>query len=97
MQKTSVKLILSTAAFLAANGWLISKGATKGAADFLVSAVFEETLVFILLQIAVLAIYFIRPLTTVKSRLIYWLISEAYVLLTFLFWGIIIVGPIWVK
>lgn len=95
MKKTGVKLILSVAAFLGANTWLIMKGASKGAAVFFISPVVEETLVFILLQIIVIAVYFIRPLTGWKSRLIYWCISEFLVIATVLFWGVIIVGPIW--
>ena len=95
MRKLSVKLILSFTAFLTANLWLIGKGSAKGAADFLVSPVVEETILFILLQIIVILIYYIRPLTIRKSRIIYWLISEAFVAITFFFWGIFIVGPIW--
>ena len=93
MRKLSVKLILSFAAFLTANLWLIGKGSAKGAADFLVSPAVEETILFILLQIIVILIYYIRPLTIRKSRIIYWLISEAFVAITFFFWGIFIVGP----
>ena len=95
MRKLSVKLILSFAAFLTANLWLIGKGSAKGAADFLVSPAVEETILFILLQIIVILIYYIRPLTIRKTRIIYWLISEAFVAITFFFWGIFIVGPIW--
>ena len=71
MRKLSVKLILSFAAFLTANLWLIGKGSAKGAADFLVSPAVEETILFILLQIIVILIYYIRPLTVRKSRIIY--------------------------
>ena len=95
MRKLSVKLILSFAAFLTANLWLIGKGSAKGAADFLVSPAVEETILFILLQIIVILIYYIRPLTIRKFRIIYWLISETFVAITFFFWGIFIVGPIW--
>jgi len=92
-----IKLILSTISFLAANSWLIYKGVMKGAAPFFVSAAVEETIVFFLLQVLVLLIYFIPhfPLLSRKSKLIYWGISEAYVLCTFIFWGFVIVGPIW--
>ena len=95
MNKTGIKLLLSSAAFLAANLWLIGKGVTKGSAGFFISPVVEETIIFILLQLFVIVVYFIRPLTAKKSRLIYWCISEVLVLATVLFWGIIIVGPIW--
>ena len=57
--------------------------------------VVEETIVFILLQLFVIAVYFIRPLTAKTSRLIYWCVSEALVIATVWFWGIFIVGPIW--
>jgi hypothetical protein len=95
MNKTSTKLVLSIAGFLASNLWLIAKGVTKGAADFFISPVVEETIVFILLQLFVIAVYFIRPLTSKTSRLIYWCVSEALVIATVWFWGIFIVGPIW--
>ena len=97
MKKTIVKLILAFAAFLAVNLWLVGKGVMKGAADYFISAPVEETILFILLQIAVMVIYFIRPLTDKKSKLIYWIVSEILVLSTFFFWGIFIVGPIWLK
>ena len=44
MKKLIVKLILSFAAFLASNLWLMSKAATKGAASFFISPVVEETI-----------------------------------------------------
>ncbi|MBQ8965975.1 hypothetical protein [Ruminococcus sp.] len=97
MKKTILKLVLSFGAFLAADLWLIAKAAAKGAADFFISPVVEETIVFILLQLAVTAIYFVRPLRDKKSRLIYWCVSEVFVFLTFFFWGIFIVGPIWLQ
>ena len=97
MNKTSTKLVLSIAGFLASNLWLIAKGVTKGAADFFISPVVEETIVFIILQISVIAIYFIHPLTEKKSRLIYWCVSEFLVIATVFFWGIFIVGPIWLQ
>lgn len=93
--KTRTKLALSFTAFLLANIWLIFKGASKGAAEFFISPAVEETIVFVLLQMAVIAVYFIRPLTVKKFRAVYWGVSEFFVLTTFLFWGIIIVGPIW--
>ncbi len=70
MRKLSVKLILSFAAFLTANLWLIGKGSAKGAADFLVSPAVEETILFILLQIIVILIYYIRPFTIRKYTVI---------------------------
>ena len=97
MKKISVKLILSFMAFLAVNLWLISKGAAKGAAHFFISPAAEETILFILLQISVIVVYFIRPLTANRSRIIYWCVSEVFVLATVYFWGIFIVGPIWFK
>ncbi len=97
MNKISVKLILSFIAFLAVNFWLIFKGVTKGSAVFFMSPTVEETILFILLQLLVMVVYFIRPLTVKKSRIIYWCVSEALVLFTVFFWGIIIVGPIWFK
>ncbi len=97
MKKTSVKLILSFFAFLATNLWLIAKGVTKGSADFFISPTVEETISFILLQLFVIAIYYIHPLTIKKSKLIYWCVSEVFVFATVLFWGIFIVGPIWFK
>ena len=97
MDKTHTKLILSFAAFLAANLWLIGKGVSKGSAGFFISAAVEETIIFILLQLLVIVNYIIRPLTAKKSKLIYWCVSETLVILTVLFWGILIVGPIWLK
>ncbi|WP_294488118.1 hypothetical protein [uncultured Ruminococcus sp.] len=66
-------------AFLSANIWLMFKGASKGAAGFY----------------AVIAVYFIRPLTVKKFRAVYRGVSEVFVLTTFLLRGIIIVDPIW--
>ena len=97
MKKTGVKLILSFIAFLAANLWLTAKGVYKGAADFFISPTAEETIVFIILQLSVIAIYFIHPLTEKKSRLIYWCVSEFLVIATVFFWGIFIIGPIWLQ
>lgn len=97
MKKPRIKLLLSFSAFLAANMWLIFKGAAKGGADYLISPVFEETVIFILLQLSVIVIFFIRPLTVKKAQLIYWCVSEVFVLLTVFFWGIFIVGPIWLS
>ena len=97
MQKTGVKLILSFTAFLFVNLWLISKGAAKGAAGFFISPTVEETILFILLQLSVIGFYFIRPLTEKKSKIIYWCVSEVFVLVTVFFWGIFIVGPIWFR
>lgn len=95
MKKTSVKLILSFIAFLVVNLWLVFKGAAKGSADFFISPTVEETILFILLQLSVIVVYFIRPLTVKKSKIIYWCVSEMFVLVTVFFWGIFIVGPIW--
>ena len=95
MKKISVKLILSFLAFLTINLWLIAKGVTKGNADFFISPTVEETILFILLQLFVIVIYNIQPLTTKKSKLIYWCVSEVFVFATVFFWGIFIVGPIW--
>ena len=97
MKKTSVKLLLSFAVFLAANLWIIGKGVSKGSADFFISPAVEETIVFILLQIFVIVIYRVRPLTVNKTKLVYWCVSETLVLATVFFWGIFIVGPIWLK
>ncbi|MBO4844852.1 MAG: hypothetical protein J5525_00965 [Lachnospiraceae bacterium] len=95
MKKTSVKLILSFMAFLAVNMWLIAKGVAKGSANFFISPTVEETILFILLQLFVIVVYFIHPLTIKKSKIIYWSVSEAFVFATVFFWGIFIVGPIW--
>ena len=97
MKKTIVKLLLSFAAFLAANLWIIGKGVSKGSAHYFISPVVEETMVFILLQIFVIAIYCVRPLAANKTKLAYWCVSETLVLATVFFWGIFIVGPIWLK
>ena len=83
--------------FKAVNIWLIGKGVAKGAADFFISATVEETILFIILQLLVVLIYFIYPLTVKKYKIIYWSVSEALVIITVLFWGIFIVGPIWLK
>jgi heme/copper-type cytochrome/quinol oxidase subunit 4 len=97
MNRFGVKLILSIVSFLAVNIWLIGKGVAKGAADFFISATVEETILFIILQLLVVLIYFIYPLTVKKYKIIYWSVSEALVIITVLFWGIFIVGPIWLK
>ena len=97
MNKTSIKLLLSFVAFFASNLWIIGKGVSKGSADFFISPVVEETIVFILLQLFVIVVYFIRPLAIKKSRLIYWCVSEVLVLVTVWFWGFFIVGPIWLQ
>ena len=97
MNRFGVKLILSIVSFLAVNIWLIGKGVVKGAADFFISATVEETILFIILQLLVVLIYFIYPLTVKKYKIIYWSVSEALVIITVLFWGIFIVGPIWLK
>ena len=94
MNRFGVKLILSIVSFLAVNIWLIGKGVAKGAADFFISATVEETILFIILQLLVVLIY---PLTVKKYKIIYWSVSEALVIITVLFWGIFIVGPIWLK
>ena len=97
MRKTIVKLIIVLAAVLAADLWLIYRGMTAMPADYLVSAAFEETLVFILIQLTAIIIYFVKPFTTKKTKLIYWGVSEVLVLATVIFWGVIIVGPIWFR
>lgn len=97
MNRFGVKLILSIVSFLAVNIWLIGKGVAKGVADFFISATVEETILFIILQLLVVLIYFIYPLTVKKYKIIYWSVSEALVIITVLFWGIFIVGPIWLK
>ena len=97
MKKISVKLILSFLAFLVTNLWLIAKGATKGSAVFFISPTVEETILFILLQLIVIAIYYIYPLTIKKFKIIYWCVSEVLVFATVFFWGIFIIGPIWFK
>lgn len=95
MKKIITKLILSFSAFLATNMWIIGKGVTKGSAKYFISSTVEETILFIILQILVIVIYFIHPLKTKKEKLIYWCISETLVIITVLFWGVLIVGPIW--
>lgn len=96
MNRFIKKLLISALAFISANAWLISKGVMKGAAPFLFgSAVIEETIIFILLQIAVIVNYFIFPFASIKHKVLYWCVSELLVLITVIFWGIIIVGPIW--
>ncbi len=95
MNKTSIKLLLSFTAFLASNLWIIGKGVTKGSADFFISPAVEETIVFVLLQLLIMVIFFIKPLKGKRSQLIYWVVSEVLVLATVIFWGFIIVGPIW--
>ena len=97
MNKIRIKLLLSFMAFLVSNLWLIGKGVTKGSADFFVSPAVEETIIFFLLQLFVIVVYFIRPLAIKKSRLIYWGVSEVLVLATVWFWGLFIVGPIWLQ
>ena len=97
MKKTIIKLILVLAAVLSADFWLIYRGMTAMPADFFISVPFEETLVFILLQLAVIIIYFVKPFTTKKTKLIYWCVTEVLVLATIVFWGFIIVGPIWFR
>ena len=71
MNRFGVKLILSIVSFLAVNIWLIGKGVAKGAADFFISATVEETILFIILQLLVVLIYFIYPLTVKKYKIIY--------------------------
>ena len=95
MKKLIIKLILSISAFLTVNMWIIGKGVTKGAAQYFISPTVEETILFIALQLLVIVIYFIKPLKTKKYKLIYWLISETLVIITVVFWGLIVVGPIW--
>ncbi|SFB78666.1 hypothetical protein [Ruminococcus albus] len=94
MKKTGVKLILSFMAFLSVNLYFMFKGAAKGA-EFFISPAVEETIFFIFLQLSVIVVYFVRPLTVKKSKIIYWCVSELFVLVTVYFWGIFIVGPIW--
>ena len=81
MNRFGVKLILSIVSFLAVNIWLIGKGVAKGAADFFISATVEETILFIILQLLVVLIYFIYPLTVKKYKIIYWSVSEALVII----------------
>ena len=95
MNKTSIKLLLSFVAFGTSNLWIIGKGVSKGSADFFISPVVEETIIFILLQLFIIVVYFIKPLAIKKSRLIYWCVSEMLVFVTVWFWGFFIVGPIW--
>lgn len=96
MGKVCIKLFFSFAAFIAVNFWLCSKAAAKGA-EFFISPVVEETLLFILLQLFMVVNYRISPLETTKQKKVYWWISEILVFVTFFFWGIFIVGPIWFK
>ena len=96
-KKLAVKLGLAASAFLAVNLWLTAKGAAKGAADFFISPTVEETILFLLLELAVIAAGCIRPLRDAKKNVIYWLVSETLVLITVFFWGIWIVGPIWFR
>ena len=97
MKKLIIKLILSISAFLTVNMWIIGKGVTKGAAKYFISSTVEETILFIALQLIVIVIYFIHPLKTKKEKLIYWCISETLVIITVIFWGLIVVGPIWLR
>lgn len=83
MNRFGVKLILSIVSFLAVNIWLIGKGVAKGAADFFISATVEETILFIILQLLVVLIYFIYPLTVKKYKIIYWSVSEALVIINY--------------
>ena len=95
MKKISVKLMLSYIASLVVNLWLMFKGVAKGSADFFISPTVEETILFFLLQLSVIVVYFIRPLTVKKSKIFYWCVSELFVIVTVFFWGIFIIGPIW--
>lgn len=97
MKKTIIKLLLSFSAFLATNLWLIAKGVTKGSANFFISPTVEETILFIILQLFIIVIYYIHPLKMKTSKLIYWCVSEVFVFATVFFWGIFIVGPIWLS
>ena len=88
-------MLFAFTAFAAANLYFIYKGVAN--ADPFISWKVEETIVFILLQLIVAVIYMIRPLTKKSSKVIYWCVSETLVLLTVFFWGVWIVGPIWLK
>lgn len=95
MKKIIIKLFFSIVVFLAVNLWIIYKGVAKGAVDYFISPALEETILFILLQLFIIANYFIRPLTSKKQKIIYWFISETLVLITIFIWGIWVIGPIW--
>ena len=88
MKKTIIKLIISIIAFLGVNLWIIYKAIAKGDIDYLISPAVEETILFIILQLLIIVNYFVRPLTNKKSKIIYWCISEALVLITFFIWGL---------
>ena len=77
--------------------WLNIFGLIMIAVIMIPNIIFEETILFIILQLLVVLIYFIYPLTVKKYKIIYWSVSEALVIITVLFWGIFIVGPIWLK
>lgn len=97
MKRLLIKLFLAFCAFLAVNLWFMGRAAAKGAVTWLISQAFEETAFFILLQVLVAVIGLIRPLRSAKQKAIYWCAAESLVLLTVLFWGFLIVGPIWLK
>ena len=97
MKRLMIKLLLAAGAFLAVNLWMCGRAAQKGASHWLVSLKFEETALFILLQAAVAVIFLVRPLETKKQKTVYLCIAETLVLITVLFWGVIVVGPIWFR
>ncbi len=95
MKRLIIKVFLSIVAFVAANAWLINKGIAKGAVNWFISPVVEETVLFIILQLFMFLNFFIYPLKTKKKKIIFWCVSELLVIATVWFWGIFVIGPIW--
>ena len=95
MKRLIIKVLLSIVAFVAANAWLINKGIAKGAVDWFISPVVEETVLFFVLQLFMFLNFFIYPIETKKKKIIFWCVSELLVIVTVWFWGIFIIGPIW--
>lgn len=67
-EKIDYKSFLSIVAFVAANAWLINKGIAKGAVDWFISPVVEETVLFIVLQIFMFLNFWFYPLKTKKKN-----------------------------
>jgi len=95
MKRLIIKVFLSIVAFIGVNAWLINKGIAKGAVDWFISPVVEETVLFIILQVFMFLNFFVYPLETKKKKIIFWCVSELLVIVTVWFWGIFVIGPIW--
>ena len=95
MKRLIIKVFLSIVAFIGVNAWLINKGIAKGAVDWFISPVVEETVLFIILQVFMFLNFFVYPLETKKKKIIFWCVSELLVIVTVCFWGIFVIGPIW--